>query len=96
LNNYVEDVKTTETAVWKAEEIRDNIAPIIIQAGDDSSSSDEWGDKATDYYHDDDGSDGNDMESKPDYCGRRPRASTPFPPSPALIQLYMEDITPLQ
>jgi hypothetical protein len=37
--NYVQHVKEIEAKMWRADEIQDNIDPLIINLGDDSSSA---------------------------------------------------------
>jgi hypothetical protein len=85
--NYVEHVRVTETAIWKEDDIQDNIETVTVQPGEGSLSDDSTN-EVTDYHIDDK----NEMETRPDQCGRRPEASSYSICSafnPALCRMYV-------
>jgi hypothetical protein len=49
----VADVKTTEPAMWQVDKNHDNLWPTTIQAGANSSSSQDLTNKAINNHHDD-------------------------------------------
>jgi hypothetical protein len=57
LRNYVRHVKEIEAKMWRADEIQDNIDPLIIDLGDDSCSAER---SPGEESGDDDSTDGDD------------------------------------